>query len=30
MKIKQDGAEIKPVDLQDLMIEAKMVKKEIK
>ena len=30
MKIKQDGAEIKPVNLQDLMIEAKMVKKEIK
>ena len=30
MKIKQDGAEIKPLNLQDLMIEAKMVKKEIK
>ena len=29
MKIKQDGAEIKPVNLQDLMTEAKMVKKEM-
>ena len=30
MKIKQDGVEIKLVDLQDLMTEAKMVKQEIK
>ena len=30
MKIKQDGVEIKLVALQDLMIEAKMVKQEIK
>ena len=30
MKIKQDGVEIKPMALQDLMTEAKMVKNEIK
>ena len=30
MKIKQDGVEIKPVAPQDLMTEAKMVKKKIK
>ena len=30
MKIKQDGVEIKPVALQDLITEAKMVKQEIK
>ena len=30
MKIKQDDVKIKPVALQDLMTEAKMVKKEIK
>ena len=29
-KMKQDGVDIKPVTLQDLMIEAKMVKQEIK
>ena len=30
MKIEQDDVEIKPVALQDLMTEAKMVKQEIK
>ena len=30
MKIKQDDVKIKPVVLQDLMTEAKMVKKKIK
>ena len=29
-KMKQDGTNIKPVTLQDLMIEAKIVKQEIK
>ena len=29
-KMKQDGVDIKPVTLQDLMIETKMVKQEIK
>ena len=29
-KKKQDGVEIKPVTLQDLMIESKMVKQKIK
>ena len=29
-KMKQDGTNIKPVWLQDLMTEAKMVKQEIK
>ena len=28
--MKQDGVDIKPVTLQDLMIETKMVKQEIK
>ena len=30
MKTKQDGKEIKPITLQDLMTEAKIVKQEIK
>ena len=29
-KMKQDGVKIKPVTLQDLMTEAKMIKQEIK
>ena len=29
-KMKQDGVDIKPVTLQDLMTEAKIVKQEIK
>ena len=29
-KIKQDGVDIRPVTIQDLMTEAKMVKQEIK
>ena len=28
--MKQDGVDIKPVTIQDLMIEVKMVKQEIK
>ena len=30
IKKKQDGVDIKPITLQDLMAEAKMVKQEIK